>query len=150
MVTTDITELSDPKYAEYKAMYANSRTPEDTLNNKLQNLAEMKSLLSRLKGRKDDEVSVQAGICIPEGFIYDTDTISKDVIKFVYKQNDYEIIIRNNNTLGKDSTLLERGGEINAVLIRIMAHTLKKGAVKLPGINAEEWLVKGKLIRVKK
>ncbi|MBT0731709.1 hypothetical protein HGT72_16255, partial [Rosenbergiella nectarea subsp. apis] len=112
IVTTEVTDLSEPKYQKDKEDYLNSGSQESDLNDKPQKLTEMKSLLSRLKGRKDDEVPVQGGICIPEGFIYDTDTISKDVIKLVYKQKDYEIIIRSNNTLGKDSTLLERGGEI--------------------------------------
>ncbi|SER11221.1 hypothetical protein SAMN05216522_111120 [Rosenbergiella nectarea] len=145
-VTAQIRDLSDPKYQKDKEDYLNSGTAEDKLNNKLQNLAEMKSLLSRLKGRKDDEVPVQAGICIPEGFIYDTDTISKDVIKLVYNSDDFGLIIDTNNTLRKDDTLLERAAGANALLINIGAHTLKKGAVKLPGINAEEWLVKGKQV----
>ena len=141
-VTAQIRDLSDPKYQKDKEDYLNSGTAED----KLQNLAEMKSLLSRLKGRKDDEVPVQAGICIPEGFIYDTDTISEDVIKLVYNSDDFGLIIDTNNTLRKDDTLLERAAGANALLINIGAHTLKKGAVKLPGINAEEWLVKGKQV----
>ena len=144
IITTQIRDLSDPKYKKDKEDYLNSGTAENALNTKPKKLAEMQSLLSRLKGRKDEEVPTQPGVCIPEGFITDTNTISKDDITLIYKPVDFEIIVNSNNTLGKDNTLLERGNEINAALIRVGAHTLKKGTVKLPGIDAEEWLMKGK------
>ena len=116
---------------------------ESSLNNKPQKLAEMQNLLSRLKGREDDEVPARPGVCIPDGFINDDGVISKDDITYIYKQGDFEVIVNSNNFLGKGNTLLERGSEINPVIIRVGAHTLKKGAVKLPEINAEEWLMKG-------
>ncbi|MEQ9907845.1 T6SS immunity protein Tli4 family protein [Pectobacterium odoriferum] len=144
IVTTEITDLSEPKFYEYRNNYLNSGSKESDLNDKPQKLAEMQNLLSRLKGRKDDEVPAQPGICIPEGFISDEGVISKDDITLIYKQGDFEIIVNSNNFLGKDNTLLERGSEINSTIIRVGAHTLKKGAVKLPEINAEEWLMKGK------
>jgi len=142
-VTTEITDLSDRRYKKDREDYLNSGSRESDLNDKPQKLAEMQSLLSRLKGRKDAEAPAQPGICIPEGFINDERVISKDDITLIYKQGDFEIIVNSNNSLGKKSTLLERGSEINATLIRVGAHTLRKGAVKLPEINAEEWLVKG-------
>ncbi|KGA23577.1 hypothetical protein KS43_23430, partial [Pectobacterium odoriferum] len=77
-IKTQIRDLSDPKYKKDKEDYLNSGTAEDALNNKSQKLAEMQNLLSRLKGRKDDEVPAQPGICIPEGFISDEGVISKD------------------------------------------------------------------------
>lgn len=144
IVTTEITDLSDPKYYKYRDNYLNSGSKESDLNDKPQKLANMQSLLSRLKGRKDDEVPAQPGICIPEGFINDAGAISKDDITLIYKQGDFEIIVNSNNALGKDNTLLERGSEINVTIIRVGAHTLKKGAVKLSEINTEEWLMKGK------
>lgn len=144
IVTAEITDLSDQKYKKDREDYLNSGSKESDLNDKPQKLANMQSLLSRLKGRKDDEVPAHSGICIPEGFINDAGAISKDDITLIYKQGDFEIIVNSNNALGKENTLLERGSEINSTIIRVGAHTLKKGAVKLPEINAEEWLMKGK------
>ncbi|WP_139339452.1 T6SS immunity protein Tli4 family protein [Raoultella terrigena] len=141
---SEFLDHTDPKYLDKKNMLKNAGLSESDLNEKLQKLTEMQSLLSRLKGRKDDEVPAQPGVCIPEGFINDAGAISKDDITLIYKQGDFEIIVNSNNALGKDNTLLERGSEINATIIRVGAHTLKKGAVKLPEINAEEWLMKGK------
>ncbi|WP_395490818.1 T6SS immunity protein Tli4 family protein [Cedecea davisae] len=144
VVTTEITDLSDPTYYKYRDNYLNSGSKESDLNDKPQKLAEMQSLLSRLKGRKDDQVPAQPGICIPEGFIHDEGVISKDDITLIYKQGDFEIIVNSNNVLAKGDTLLERGSEINSTIIRVGAHTLKKGTVRLPDINAEEWLMKGR------
>lgn len=144
IVTTKIRDLSDPKYKKDKEDYLNSGTSENELNNKHQKLAEMQSLLSRLKGRKDEEVPTLPGVCIPEGFINDSGVISNDVINIIYNSDDFGLIVNSDNTLRKSESLLERSDEINATLIRVGAHTLKKGAVKLPKINAEEWLMKGK------
>ncbi|MBM7341860.1 T6SS immunity protein Tli4 family protein [Pantoea coffeiphila] len=110
IVTTEITDLSDPKYKKDRVDYLNSGSKESDLNDKPQKVAEMQNLLSRLKGRKDDEVPEQPGICIPEGFIYDAGRISNDDITLIYKQDDFEVIVNSNNSLAKDGTLLERGG----------------------------------------
>ncbi|OMP91480.1 hypothetical protein BZP36_21275 [Raoultella terrigena] len=144
IVTTEITDLSDQKYKKDREDYLNSGSKESDLNDKPQKLAEMQSLLSRLKGRKDDEVPAQSGICIPEGFIKDAGMISHDVINIIYNSDDFGLIVNSNNTLRKAETLLERADEINAAIIRVGAHTLKKRVVKLPEINSEEWLMKGK------
>ena len=141
---SEFLDHTNPKYLDKKNMLKNAGLSESSLNNKPQKLAEMQNLLSRLKGREDDEVPAQPGICIPDGFINDVGVISKDVIDIIYNNDDFGLIINSDNTLRKSETLLERAGEINTTLIRVGAHTLKKGAVKLPEINGEEWLMKGK------
>lgn len=144
IVTTEITDLSNQKYKKDREDYLNSGSKESDLNDKPQKLAEMQSLLSRLKGRKDEEVPTQSGVCIPEGFISDTNMKSEDDVEIIYNNDDFGLIVNTSNTRRKSETLLERGDEINSAIIRIGARTLKKGAVKLPGINAEEWLIKSK------
>jgi len=144
IVYSEFLDHTNPKYFEKKNMLKNAGVSESSLNNKPQKLAEMQSLLSRLKGREDEEVPILRGICIPEGFIIDTNMISKDDITYIYKLADFEIVVNSYNTLNKGNTLLQRGNEINAALIRVGANTLKKGTVKLPDIDAEEWLMKGK------
>ena len=144
IVITEVRDLSDPRFYKYKDNYLNSGMKKSNINNKPQKLAEMQSLLSRLKGRKDEEVPTQPGICIPEGVITDTNEISRDNISMVYKNNDFVLAVNTKNPYRKNKTLLERGGEINTTIIRIGAHTLRKGTVTLPEINAEEWLVKSK------
>lgn len=50
IVTTEITDLSEPKYKKDREDYLNSGSKESDLNNKHQKLAEIQGLLSRLKG----------------------------------------------------------------------------------------------------
>lgn len=142
VVASEIRDVSDPKYQNDKEDYLNSRMKEGSMNNKPQKLAEIQSLLSRLKGRADDDVPTQPGICTPNGFISDANIKSDEEISMLYRQGDFELVINSNSIPGKGETLLERGSEINPVMVRIGAHMLSKRPVKLPGINAEEWLIK--------
>lgn len=142
IVTSEIRDVSDTKYQKDKEDYLNSGMKESSLNNKPQKLAEIQSLLSRLKGRADDDVPTQPGICTPNGFISGANIKADEKISMLYRQGDFELVVNSNSTPGKGETLLERGSEINPVMIRVGAHTLRKGPVKLPGINAEEWLIK--------
>ncbi|MDC6119679.1 T6SS immunity protein Tli4 family protein [Serratia rubidaea] len=141
---SEFLDHSDPKYLDKKNMLINAGLSESKINTKANQLAEMKSLLSRINGRVDDEVPTQAGICIPNGFISDGNVREKEEVALLYGQGDFFLSVRSDNTHPKESGLLERSNEINAVAIRVGAHTLQKGAVILPGIDAEEWLLKGK------
>ena len=141
---TDISDLPVPKFRKQNDNYMMRGSNERDYNEIPQKLAEVQSLLSRLKGRKDEGVPTQPGICIPEGVITDTNEISRDNISMVYKNNDFVLAVNTKNPYRKNKTLLERGGEINTTIIRIGARTLRKGTVTLPEINAEEWLVKSK------
>lgn len=144
IVTAEITDLSDSKYKKDREDYLNSGSAESELNDKHEKLAEMQSLLSRLSGRRDTDVPAKPGVCIPEGFIGDTGIKLNDTIEIIYNVDEFGLIVNSNNNLRKSRTLLERGNEINATIARVGAYTLKKGAVKLPEINAEEWLIKGR------
>jgi len=142
IVTSKIRDVSDPKYQQDRSEYLNSGMKESSLNNKPQKLAEIQGLLSRLKGRANNEVPTLPGVCIPEGFISDANIKSDEKISMLYRHGDFELIVNSNSTIGKGETLMERGDEITPLMIRIGAHTLRKGPVNLPGINAEEWLIK--------
>lgn len=144
IVTSRIRDLSDPKYQKDREDYSSNGMKESALNNKSQKLAEIESLLSRLKGRADDDVPSQPGICIPDGFIRDSDIKAGENISMLYREDNFELAVNSNNTLHKGETLLERGNEINPLMVILGAHSLKKGTVKLPGIDAEEWLIKGR------
>ncbi|QPT15123.1 hypothetical protein I6G37_09310 [Serratia rubidaea] len=144
IVTTKIRDLSDDKYQNHRDGYLSGGMDEASLNNKERKLLEIKNLFLRLNGRPDSEVPTQAGICIPNGFISDGNVREKEEVALLYGQGDFFLSVRSDNTHPKESSLLERSNEINAVAIRVGAHTLQKGAVMLPGIDAEEWLLKGK------
>lgn len=91
IITTDIIDLSNPKYAKEKYSYINiSGFHEKDTNTKPLRLAQMKSLISRLSGRLNDTIiPTEKGICIPNGFIADDNNIHKNKIAFSYKNSDF-------------------------------------------------------------
>ncbi|MFC0228698.1 T6SS immunity protein Tli4 family protein [Serratia aquatilis] len=144
IVQTEITDYSDERYSKERELFLSDGSSSSTANTKPQKLAEMKDLLSRLSGRKDDEIPTQPGTCIPEGFIRDNGSQNKETILFVYKNEDFTLGVKNNNTLEKDVSLLERGSEIQNAIRSSHSHTMRKGRVSLLGIEAEEWLIRSK------
>ncbi|KEY58902.1 T6SS immunity protein Tli4 family protein [Serratia sp. DD3] len=144
VIQTEITDYSDERYINEKKLFLSDGSSPATANNKAQKLAEMQDLLSRLSGRKDDEVPTQSGTCIPEGFIRDNGSKNKEAIMYLYENKNFVISIENNNTIEKDLSLLERGPEIEGAIRSSNSHTMRKGKVSLPSIEAEEWLIRGK------
>jgi len=71
IITTEILDLSSPKYKERKKTYIKAGFTEAQMNEKPAKLAAMQSLISRLSGRKDEEIPSGKGVCIPNGFIRD-------------------------------------------------------------------------------
>lgn len=144
VLTSKFRDVSDPKYQQDREEYLNSGTKKNDLNDKPQRLAEMQNLLSRLGGREDKEVPTQPGFCIPQGFIVDDNTSRKEKITLRYDLSDFYLSVYSENTSRKGESLLTWGKrDIEPALLSIRAHTLQKGRVALPGIDAEEWLVKG-------
>lgn len=144
IVQIDITDYSDEIYTEDRELFLSDGASKATANTKPQKLAEMQDLLSRLSGRKDDEIPTQSGTCIPDGFIRDGGKQDKEVILFAYKNADFILGVKSDNTLEKDISLLDRGMEIEKAIRSSNSHTMHKGKVKLPGIEAEEWLIRGR------
>ncbi|CNI13273.1 Uncharacterised protein [Yersinia massiliensis] len=144
MVTIEITDLTEPQFADVRERHVRTGSSVPQLNTKPKKLAEMQDLLSRLSGRKDDEIPTQPGTCIPDGFIVDNSGQNKEVIIFAYKNSDFILGIKSDNTLEKDVSLLDRGGEIEGVIRKSNSNTMRKGKVILPGIDAEEWLIRSK------
>lgn len=143
-VTIEITDLTDPQFSDVRERHIKSGDSLSKLYTKPQKLTEMQDLLSRLSGRKDDQIPTEPGACIPEGFIRDVGKQDKEVILFAYKNADFILGIESDNTLEKDISLLQRGGEIESVIRNSNSHTMHKGKVTLPGIEAEEWLIRSK------
>ncbi|PLV45173.1 hypothetical protein NV64_22025, partial [Erwinia sp. B116] len=56
VITTEILDLSDSKYLQRKKTYINAGFTEAQMNEKPAKLAALQSLISRLSGRKDEEI----------------------------------------------------------------------------------------------
>ena len=103
-------------------------------------------LVKRLRWRADDDIPAEPGLCFLGAFL--SGKAGDDEYawaQFVPTQNrDVSIGIGSNSGIQESNTLLQRAGEINLGLIAVGGWTLRKGVVKLPGIDAEEWLFTGK------
>jgi hypothetical protein len=143
-VTTDIMDFSDPKFHQDKREYLAAGAREQFLDSKYTKLAEMQNLLSRLKGRKDDEVPTEAGTCIAEGFIADNNKKNKEEFHIRYTFDDFIFAAKSYTTLVTGDTLFERSNDIEPILRTTGYNTIRKDKFSLPGLDAQEWLISGK------
>ena len=145
IITTTILDLSNSKYAERKKIYINAGFSEFDMNTKSSKLAGIKSLISRLSGRQDEDVPTEKGICIPNGFIADDGNSHKNKVAFSYKNNDFILGAKFDDlVVGSDDTLLSRSSGVYGALLKASQQTIKKGELLLEKIPAQEWLISGK------
>lgn len=141
IISSEIRDVSDPKYKQDRVEYLNGGMTENQLNTKPQKLAELQDLMSRLRGRKDDDIPAQPGTCISEGFIRDGSAEPKEDITFVYPHNPvFSLSVSTNTYLGDPKSMLERSHEIQPYLTEVKAKTLRKGKTQIAGFEADEWL----------
>lgn len=144
IITTEILDLSSPKYIERKKTYISAGFTETEMNDKPTKLAAMRSLISRLSGRLDHEIPADKGWCIPNGFIADDGGQHKIEVGFSYENNDFLFGINANNTMIDTSdTLFGRSDAINDALKASSMKTLKKYASMVNSIPFEAWLFDG-------
>ncbi|TPE10094.1 hypothetical protein FJP62_21635 [Pantoea vagans] len=143
IITTNIRDFSAPKYKQRKAEYLKTTTEEQT-NTKPAKLAALQSLISRLSGRKDEDIPPAGGVCIPNGFIRDDGSQHVEKITFQYENEDFILgVYTNNKYPGSDDTLFNRSAQINEALKTSNQYTIKKVALSPHGIPAESWLFGG-------
>ena len=143
-VTVDMTDFSDPKFHQDKREYLAAGVSEQFLDSKNAKLAEMQNLLSRLKGRKDDEVPTEAGTCIAEGFIADNNQKNKEEFHIRYTFDDFIFAAKSYTKLVTGDTLFDRSNDIEPILRTTGYNTIRKDKFSLPGLDAQEWLISGK------
>lgn len=141
VLSQKIIDLSDPKYQKDKEDFIKAGVSTGSLNTKPQKLAELQDLMSRLSGRKDDEIPTQPGTCISQGFIRDGNGKPKENITFVYPHNPvFSLSVSTNTYLGDPKSMLERSNEIQPYLTEVKAKTLRKGKIQIAGFEVDEWL----------
>lgn len=141
IVSSEIRDVSDLKYKQERTEYLNGGMAEYQLNTKPQKLAELQDLMSRLSGRKNDEIPTQPGTCIAEGFIRDGNGKPKEDITFIYRHNPvFSLSVSTNTFLGDPKSMLERSHEIQPYLTEVKANTLRKGKTQIASFEADEWL----------
>ncbi|EFB71837.1 MULTISPECIES: T6SS immunity protein Tli4 family protein [Providencia] len=145
VITTNIRDFSDKKYEKKKIDFLARGLSEIQTNEKPTKLAAMQSLISRLSGRKNEDIPVDKGVCIPNGFIADDGNQHKEIISFTYENDDFILGFRSDNTaVGSDDTLFNRSPQINEAMSLAKKSTIKKEKLSPNGIPSLEWLMIGK------
>ncbi|MCP3728145.1 T6SS immunity protein Tli4 family protein [Paraburkholderia sp. CNPSo 3272] len=103
-------------------------------------------LVKRLRWRSEDEIPREPGLCFFGAFLPGKATDKEDVgTQFVFRENlDVSIGVGSDSDIRESNTLLQRSAEVSRDLSAIGGKTVRKGTVKLQGIDAEEWLLTGK------
>jgi len=104
------------------------------------------SLLSRAKGRADDEIPTEPGMCFQGGFLAGKARDRENTkTKFVLdSHHDVNINIDTDSDIRTTDTLLQRGAQIREGLSRNKGRTVRNGTVELPdGLLVQEWLMAG-------
>lgn len=145
-ISTKILDLTAQKYAERKAKYLKAGFSELQVNEKPTKLLALRLLISRLSGRKDNDIPIGNGICIPHGFIADDGKVHEEKISFSYKNDDFIFNLFTDNTeKGSSDTLFSRSADIEeALALYGYKHSISKKAFSPGGIPVQQWLFGGK------
>lgn len=103
------------------------------------------SLLSKARGRSDDEIPSEPGMCFQGGFLAGKAADREQLkTKFVLAgHHDVNFNLNSYSNIVTDNSLLQRGTDIAKAMSRNNGRTVRKGTVELPGIPTEEWLMAG-------
>jgi Tle cognate immunity protein 4 C-terminal domain/Tle cognate immunity protein 4 N-terminal domain len=104
-------------------------------------------LLEKVRGRADDEIPAEPGLCFYGGFV-PTKAGSEEEVSTLYTlkgQDDINFAFETTPDLRDSITLLQHADspEARAALKEMDAKVIRKGTVELPGMKAEEWLFEG-------
>ncbi|ROP49461.1 hypothetical protein EDF81_4473 [Enterobacter sp. BIGb0383] len=120
--------------------------PELYGNNVPQRLAELINLLTRISGKKETDIPVVPGFCLPEIFIADGQEEQEESIDVIYKPSGYpmlKISFDTDNVSRPGSSLLERSVLMKQKISEAEGRTLDNGERNINGLYAEQWLAEG-------
>jgi len=116
------------------------------MNNVPEKIRLVIALLSQVRGRPDENIPTQPGVCFQGGFLVGSQRDSEDAkMHFALPDHhDVSFDLETNTDVHDTTTLLQRSTQINAAISQDKdGKTVRKGALKLQGMEAEEWLIKG-------
>jgi len=106
-------------------------------------------LLSRVRGRPEEDIPSEPGVCFFGGFIAGKAGETENVwgTYRILKNPDALFTINTDTNIKQDTTLLQRSGSLRSALAHFRAKTLRKGVVDLPNLPAEEWLMQARTMK---
>jgi hypothetical protein len=136
-MSIDAIDSSDPKYQSHPRIKNYSTdTPEK--------LRQLLSVYERTRGRADNEIPTEQGICLHRGFIKGPPTDQEEVVLFYNLQSTEDVYFefRTQNDDRPDPPVLWRGAPETSWGAG-KGCTVRKGRQAPNGLQAEEWLVRG-------
>jgi hypothetical protein len=110
-----------------------------------QKLAHLLSIYERIRGRRDDEIPAQPGLCIPNGFVLGAQR-ENQMVGFVYHLRDSRDVFFTASTydsIKESNTLLQRTGPQERAMAASGHSVLRKGKRQIHGEEYEEFLAQG-------
>lgn len=107
-------------------------------------LAQLMGVFSRLRGRRDNEIPAEQGVCFANGFLKGPPTDEEwiDMYHHWSEVEDVYFTYHYMSNIGPQSTTLpQRGSAIEAELKESNGRTLRKGPRGDAGVTFDEWLV---------
>lgn len=125
--------------------YANRSIAKQLGNDTPQRLAHLLSIYERIRGRREDEIPTQAGLCIPNGVVLGAQR-EKQMVGFVYHLRDSRDVFftaRTDDGVKESTTMLERTGPQEREMAASGHQVLRKGKRQIHGEEYEEFLAQG-------
>jgi len=110
-----------------------------------QKLAHLLKGYERIRGRANDEIPTEKGLCISNGFIAGP-AIEEEVVGYLFDLKDSpDVYFRftENGNLHEETTLLQRSGQVEGEMSASGTKTIRKGKREIGELPYEEWLMHG-------
>ncbi|QRX83832.1 T6SS immunity protein Tli4 family protein [Glaciimonas sp. PAMC28666] len=126
--------------------YKDDATMQSIGNNVPQKTWLIFDLLDKVRGRENDDIPTEPGVCFKGGF-WSAKAQDEEETNTAFSLPAYPDVFFNidTDTNGHDAiTLLQRGGQIDEYIMSSPGgRTVRKGTVELQDMQAEEWLLSG-------
>jgi hypothetical protein len=103
-------------------------------------------LLEKVRGRDDDEIPTEPGLCFSGGFLPGTADDSEFVSTQYVPQDHYDVTfeVMTDPSIREDTSLLKRGAQARDTVKAASGKIIRHGTIDLQSMKADEWLVSGK------